>query len=55
VVGVPVTIVDDCGRETRGKTLTYVKTADTIVVDGNEQTRTQTKGNSKCSGRKTHS
>ena len=50
VLGLPVTIVDECGRETKGRTLTYVKTADTIVVDGNEQTRTQTKGNSKCSG-----
>lgn len=50
VVGLPVSIVDECGRETKGKTLTYVRAADTIVVDGNEQTRTQTKGSSKCSG-----
>src|SRR5579872_7548919 len=48
ITGTPVTIVDECGRETIGKTLTYFKSADTIVVDGNEQTRTQTKGNSQC-------
>jgi lipopolysaccharide export system protein LptA len=48
VAGTPVTIIDQCGRETIGKTLTYLKTADTIVVDGNEQNRTQTKGNSQC-------
>jgi lipopolysaccharide export system protein LptA len=50
VTGTPVKIIDECQRETVGKTLTYLKTADTMVVDGNEQTRTQTKGNSdKCS------
>lgn len=48
VTGAPVTIVDECGRETIGKTLTYFKSADTLVVDGNEQTRTQTKGSSEC-------
>jgi hypothetical protein len=50
VTGTPVTIIDECARETVGKTLTYLKTADTMVVDGNEQTRTQSKGKSeKCS------
>ena len=48
VTGAPVTIVDECGRETTGKTLTFVKATDTIVVDGNEQIRTQTKGGGKC-------
>lgn len=48
VTGAPVTIVDECGRETIGKTLTYLKSAETIVVDGNEQTRTQTKGGGTC-------
>jgi lipopolysaccharide export system protein LptA len=47
VTGAPVTILE-CGRETIGKTLTYLKTADTFVVDGNEQTRTQTKGSGDC-------
>jgi lipopolysaccharide export system protein LptA len=51
VTGTPVTILDACGRETVGRTLTYLKTADTMVVDGNEQSRTQTKGGGgdKCS------
>ena len=45
VSGVPVKVVDACHRETVGKTLTYLKAAGTIVVDGNAQTRTQTTGN----------
>lgn len=48
VVGAPVTIIDQCDRETTGKTLTFVKSTDSIVVDGNQQTRTQTKGGGKC-------
>jgi LPS export ABC transporter protein LptC/lipopolysaccharide transport protein LptA len=49
VTGVPATVVDDCGRETIGKTLTFVKSTDTIVVDGNQQIRTRTRGGSgKC-------
>ena len=48
VKGLPATVLDECGRETIGATLTFVKAADTIVVDGN-QIRTQTKGgNGKC-------
>jgi LPS export ABC transporter protein LptC/lipopolysaccharide transport protein LptA len=52
VVGAPVKIVDQCERETTGKTLTFIKSTDQIVVDGNQQTRTQTKGGpgaGKCS------
>jgi len=48
--GTPATVIDDCGRETIGKTLTLVKSTDTIVVDGNQQIRTQTKGKSNCPG-----
>jgi len=48
IVGAPVKIVDDCERETTGKTLTFLKASDSIVVDGNQQTRTQTKGGGKC-------
>ena len=44
MTGAPVTIVDECGRETTGRTLTFFKATDRIVVDGNEQIRTQTKG-----------
>lgn len=50
IKGVPATVVDECARETTGSTLTFVKATDTIVVDGNQQIRTQTKGGSaKCS------
>ena len=46
--GLPVEIVDQCGRKTTGKTLTFTKATDTIVVDGSNQIRTQTKGGGKC-------
>jgi lipopolysaccharide export system protein LptA len=50
VTGAPVRIVDQCQRETIGRTLTFNKGADSIVVDGNAQIRTQTKGgNGNCS------
>jgi lipopolysaccharide export system protein LptA len=44
--GAPVTIVEEC-RETRGRTLIFFRSVDRIIVDGNEETRTETKG-SKC-------
>jgi lipopolysaccharide transport protein LptA len=44
IVGAPVRIVDQCDRETTGKTLTFLKASDSILVDGNQQARTQTKG-----------
>ena len=31
-----------------GKTLTFTKATDSIVIDGNQQFRTQTKGSGKC-------
>jgi lipopolysaccharide export system protein LptA len=50
ITGTPVKIVDQCQRETLGRTLTFNKGTDSIVVDGNSQIRTQTKGgNGKCS------
>ena len=48
VTGTPVRALDECRRETIGRTLTYLKSAETITIDGNEQTRTQTKGNAQC-------
>ena len=48
ITGTPVKVVDECRRETIGRTLTYLKSAETITIDGNEQTRTQTKGSSQC-------
>jgi len=50
VTGAPVTIVDQCERQTMGKTLTFLKSTDSIVIDGNQQFRTQTKGGGKCPG-----
>jgi lipopolysaccharide transport protein LptA len=49
IVGAPVKIVDQCERETTGKTLTFIKSTDSITVDGNSQVRTLTKGGGKCS------
>jgi LPS export ABC transporter protein LptC len=49
VTGAPVKIVDQCGRDTIGVTLTFNKGTDSIVVDGNSRIRTQTKGgNGNC-------
>jgi LPS export ABC transporter protein LptC/lipopolysaccharide transport protein LptA len=48
VTGTPVTVVDACGRDSTGKTLTLYKSTDRIVIDGNEQFRTQTRGDSNC-------
>jgi LPS export ABC transporter protein LptC/lipopolysaccharide transport protein LptA len=55
VTGTPVTIVDECGGETTGRTLTFFRTTDNIIVDGkdtrgNQQLRTQTTGKSTCPG-----
>jgi LPS export ABC transporter protein LptC len=48
VSGSPVRVVDECGGETVGTTLTFDKTHDTIVLDGKKQFRTESKGASKC-------
>jgi lipopolysaccharide export system protein LptA len=48
VSGAPVRVVDECGGETVGTTLTFDKTHDTTVLDGKKQFRTQSKGTSKC-------
>ena len=40
--GTPVTLEDEWG-ETTGKTLTFFRSTDRIIVDGNEQKRTETK------------
>jgi len=44
ITGTPVKIVDQCQRETVGRTLTFNKGTDSVIVDGNSQIRTQTKG-----------
>jgi lipopolysaccharide transport protein LptA len=48
VTGAPVTIADTCGRENVGRTLTFVKSSDLIVLDGNGEVRTQNKNGGKC-------
>lgn len=45
--GTPVQMVEGC-RETAGRTLTFFRTADRILIDGNEEKRTQTKGGGTC-------
>jgi LPS export ABC transporter protein LptC len=47
ISGSPVSLTDQCGRVTNGRTLTFRKATDTIEVDGNQRVRTQTK-NGKC-------
>ena len=49
VVGAPVKMVDADCQETSGKTLTFWKASDRVLVDGNNEVRTQTKGGGKCS------
>jgi lipopolysaccharide transport protein LptA len=47
LVGTPARFVEEC-RENTGKTLTFFRSSDRIVIDGNEETRTQTRGGGKC-------
>jgi len=42
MTGRPVTTVDEECRETKGKTLTFWRSTDRIIVDGNEEIRTLT-------------
>jgi lipopolysaccharide transport protein LptA len=48
VVGAPVRMTDAECKETSGKTLTFWKASDRVLVDGNNEVRTQTKGGGKC-------
>jgi lipopolysaccharide transport protein LptA len=48
VFGAPVRMVDADCQETSGKTLTFWKASDRVLVDGNNEVRTQTKGGGKC-------
>jgi lipopolysaccharide export system protein LptA len=49
VLGAPVKMIDADCQETTGKTLTFFKSSDRVVVDGNEEIRTQAKSGGKCS------
>lgn len=46
--GAPVKMIDADCQETTGKTLTFFKASARVIVDGNEEVRTQTKGGGKC-------
>jgi lipopolysaccharide export system protein LptA len=48
VLGAPVKMIDADCQETTGKTLTFFKSSDRVVVDGNEEIRTQAKSGGKC-------
>ena len=48
VTGAPVRMIDAECQELNGKTLTFWKASDRVVVDGNNEVRTQTKGGGKC-------
>ncbi len=47
LTGTPVQFTEDC-RVTTGRTLTFFGAAGRIIVDGNDATRTTTKGGGKC-------
>ena len=47
MVGAPVRIVEEC-RETTAKTLTFWRSTDRILADGNEEIRTLTKKGGTC-------
>ena len=43
----PVSVVESC-RATTGKTLIFYRSTDRILVDGNEEIRTQTRADGPC-------
>ena len=47
IATVNVTIVEEC-RETSGRTVTFFKSTERIIVDGNEEVRTQSKRGGPC-------
>ena len=47
IATVPVTIVEEC-RQTSGRTVTFFKSAERIIVDGSEEVRTQSKRDGPC-------
>ena len=47
IATVPVTIVEEC-RETSGRTMTFFRSAERIIVDGREEVRTQSRRDESC-------
>jgi LPS export ABC transporter protein LptC len=48
VTGTPVRVLDECRRETVGRRLTYIRSSETLIIDGSEQIRAQTTGSGQC-------
>ena len=46
--GAPVKMIDADCQESSGKTLTFWKASDRVIIDGNDEVRTQSKGGGKC-------
>jgi lipopolysaccharide export system protein LptA len=51
MVGAPVRIIEEC-RETTAKTLTFWRSTDRILADGNEEIRTLTRNGGTCAGQR---
>jgi lipopolysaccharide export system protein LptA len=49
ITGAPGRFIDEC-NESAGRTLTFFKSSDRVIIDGNEEVRTETRGG-KCPGR----
>ena len=47
IATMPVTIVEQC-RETSGRTMTFFKSTERIIVDGREEVRTQSRRAASC-------
>jgi len=48
ITGTPGRFIDAC-NESSGRTLTFFRASDRVIIDGNEQSRTETRGG-KCPG-----
>ena len=49
ITGSPGRFIDEC-NESAGKTLTFFKSSDRVIIDGNEEVRTETRGG-KCAAK----
>jgi lipopolysaccharide export system protein LptA len=49
ISGAPGRFIDEC-NESAGKTLTFFKSSDRVIIDGNEEVRTETRGG-KCAAK----
>jgi lipopolysaccharide export system protein LptA len=47
IATVPVTIIEEC-RETTGRTVTFFRSSERVIVDGNEEIRTQSRRGGSC-------